>query len=116
MPIGIFITLFVFVISLITLIASVSFLIRPIDSGFAVVKALTRATIFAMVLGFFSGMVFPLKNAVINAGTEEVVRVTGHFLEGMIESFVPVIIGFAILSLSWVVVALGNKRKGNASK
>jgi len=116
MPIGIFISLFIFIISLITLIASVSFLIHPLDSRFAAVKALTRATIYATVLGFFSGMVFPFKNAIINTGNEEVVKVTGHFLGGVIESFVPVIIGFSILSLSWVVVALGNNRKGNASK
>lgn len=116
MPIGIFISLFIFIVSLVTLIGSVSFLIHPLDSRLAVVKALTRATIYATVLGFFSGMVFPLKRGIINIGNEKVIKVTGTFLEGVIESFVPVIIGFTLLSLSWVVVALGIKRKGNNIK
>ena len=116
MPIGIFISLFIFVVSLITLIGSVFFMIHPLDSRFAAIKALTRATIYATILGFFSGMAFPFKHAIINTGNDMIVKFTGKFLEGIIESFVPVIIGFAFLSLSWVVVALGIKKKGTPAK
>jgi|GEM_PF-1942369 len=111
MPLGIFIVLFVFIVSFITLIASVAFLMHPQDSRFATVKALTRATIYATVLGLFSGLVAPFKHCIVEAGNKDAVQMTGTFLQGMIESFVPVIIGFTLLSLSWVVVALGIQRK-----
>ncbi len=98
---------FVLLLGLGTLVAAGVFVFRRDLGKLALVRALTLATVFAIAAGLCANVAAVLTNAPGHAPE-------GHLVEavmlGLAESLAPGILGFTMLSISWLLVAVGTRR------
>jgi len=102
---GITITVFIFVLGVVTLGVAVSFLIHPSERKLGFIKPLSHATIFASILGFVSGLAITFYHLSRSAG-----KMANTVAGGVCESLIPAAIGFALLSIAWCAVSLGMRK------
>ena len=106
---------FVVIVGLATLVVAIRFAFRPAERTLAVIRPLCAATVFSAFVAFLLGIANGLKAlgrlldaAADAAGTSHAWRV---FLEGMAESPAPLVLGFAVVAVAWVLVAAGMRRQ-----
>ena len=106
---------FVVIVGLATLATSINFALRPAERTLAVLRPLSAATAFsslaAFLLGLANGLVGlsrSLEHAADAASTSRVWRV---FIAGLAESPASLVLGFALLSVVWLLVAVGLRRQ-----
>ncbi len=106
---------FAAILGLATLAAAIHFAFRPAEKSLSVLRPLCAATAFASLAAFFLGVANglvglsrALERATDAASSAQVWRT---FLGGLAESPAALILGFAVLSVSWLLVAVGLRRQ-----
>jgi hypothetical protein len=100
----------ILLLSLATLGVAVAFAVRPAERKLAVLRPLSLATVFAVVSTTYAGLGATLVH-VAEGGTVPPDKLVASLVEGLAEATVPGIFAFAVLSLAWVMVAVGMRRQ-----
>jgi len=112
---GIVITLFVAIVGLAALGMAILFAVRPTERGLAIVRPLSATTTFAALTAFLLGITNALVgvNRRLEAAPDAaaVAKAWQVFLAGLAEGTVPLILAFALLSVAWLLVAVGLRRQ-----
>jgi len=82
---------------------------RPTERNLALMRPLSLAGLFAAIAGMVSGFINVLRVFWSREPTPETYRIMAV---GAAESLVPVLVGFACLTVAWLVVAIGMGRRG----
>ena len=90
-----------------TMVAAGVFVFRRDARKLALVRALTLATVFAIVTGLCANVAAVMTYAADHAPEGHLVDVVMH---GLAESLAPGVLGFTMLSISWLLVAVGTRR------
>jgi hypothetical protein len=106
---------FVAIVGLATLAMAISFAVRPAERTLAVIRPLAAATTCASLTAFFLGMANgltfltrSLERATDAAASAQVWRA---FVGAAAETPAPLILGFALLAVVWLLVAVGLRRQ-----
>jgi len=95
------------VIAVIPAALGVAYALRPSEGRLALMRPLSLASLFAALAGFASGLMHGLMWA---ASRGEPLS-SGAALAGLAESLVPLFVSFSALTVAWLMVALGLRRK-----
>ncbi len=109
MTMGIIITVLIVLLGLFTLSMSVSFFLKPTEVKLGLVRPLSVATTYASVVGLTSGLAVALFN-MAQALENPQASPAGQFVGGVSEALIPAIIGFSLLTVSWLAISLGMRR------
>ncbi len=103
---------FFIVVGLVTLGVSVRFAFKPAERVLAMVRPLCAATTFSSLAAFFAGVVNGLAGVtrLIDSGTDTA-RIWRLAIGGFAESPIALVAGFAIVSVAWLLVAVGLRRQ-----
>ena len=106
---------FAVIVGLATLWTAAYFAFRPTEKTLSVLRPLCAATAFSSLAAFFLGVangLFALQRALERAVDEAArAQVWRIFLGGLAESPAALILAFALLSVSWLLVAVGLRRQ-----
>jgi hypothetical protein len=102
--------MFTILVCLAPMLMAVVYAVRPTERRLALMRPLSLAAIFAAVAGAVSGIATVLRG----------IAATGQFSAdsysriamGLSEALVPVFVGFAFLTIAWLLVTLGMRRTG----
>jgi len=97
------------IVGIVPLVMSVVYVTRPTERHLALMRPLSLAALFAAVAGGVLGCINVLKFVWTRELTGESYRVIAV---GAAESLVPVLVGFASLTMAWLLVAVGMGRRG----
>jgi len=100
------------IIGFVPLVMAVVYVIRPTERHLALMRPLSLAGLFAAISGGVLGFINVLHvvwTRELTAKTYEVMAV------GAAESLVPVFVGFASLTVAWLLVAVGMGRNAATS-
>jgi hypothetical protein len=98
------------VLGLVPLIMAVIYVIRPTERHLALMRPLSLAGLFAALAGGVLGLINVLRFVWTREPTAETYRV---MTVGAAESLVILFVGFASLSVAWLLVAVGMGRQGS---
>jgi hypothetical protein len=107
--------LFVVLFGLLTLAAATRFAIRPHTGDVAGIRALTATTAFAVLTALaanFTAVMWKVTGRPEWAHDPELHLIV---MRGLGEATTPAILGFAVLTVTWFLVALGRRRAAQAS-
>ena len=91
------------------LVMAIAYMVRPNETRLALMRPLSLAGIFAALSGGVVGLINALRAIWIRQEpSPEAYRIA---LIGVSESLVPVFVGFACLSVAWLLVAAGMGRR-----
>jgi hypothetical protein len=96
------------ILGLVPLVMAVVYAIRPTERHLALMRPLALAGLFAAIAGGVLGFINVLRFVWACELTAETYRVMAI---GAAESLVPVLVGFASLTLAWLLVAVGMGRQ-----
>jgi hypothetical protein len=96
------------ILGLVPLVMAVVYAIRPTERHLALMRPLSLAGLFAAIAGGVLGFINVLSFVWMREPTAETYRVMAI---GAAESLVPVLVGFASLTLAWLLVAVGMGRR-----
>ncbi len=106
---------FAAIVGFITLAVAVRFAVRPSEKGLSVLRPLCAATAFSSLTAFLFGVangLGGLSRALDRATDPAATTQVWHtFLSGLAESPAALIVGFAILSVCWLLAAVGLRRQ-----
>ena len=91
------------------LVMAAVYVIRPTERNLALMRPLSLAGLFAAIAGGVLGFINVLRVIWTRELTAETYRVMAI---GAAESLVPVFVGFASLTVAWLLVAVGLGRQG----
>lgn len=103
---------FVLAFGALAFVAAVIFAVRPDPRRVDVVRALTRATVFSIAAGIVADL------AKVGSQVPKIPEFANDpkihliLLQGFSESMAPGVLGFTVLSLVWLVMAVGHRRLG----
>ena len=97
---------FILLLGLGSLVAAILFVAKKNLGKLALVRALSLATVFAIASGLCANVAAVMTYAG-HAPEGELVQVVTM---GLAESLAPGILGFTMLSISWLLVAVGTRR------
>ena len=97
---------FVLLLGLGALVAAILFLLKSDLRKLALVRALSLATVFAIASGLCANVAAVMKFAGDYQGPHFLLTV----MYGLAEAAAPGILGFTMLSISWLLVAVGTRR------
>jgi hypothetical protein len=95
-------------LGLVPLVMAVIFAIRPTERNLALMRPLSLAGLFAAITGTVLGLINALRPVWTRELTAETYRIMAI---GAAESLVPVFVGFACLTVAWLLVAVGLGRQ-----
>jgi hypothetical protein len=95
-------------IDLVPLIMAVVFVLRPTERNLALMRPFSLAGLFAALSGGTVGFLHVLTG--IARADEMTQALYGQIAAGASESLVPMFVGFACLSVAWLLVAVGMSR------
>jgi hypothetical protein len=104
---GIF-ALLTLVIDLVPLAMAVVYVLRPTERNLALMRPFSLAGLFAALAGGMLGFLHVLMG--IGATPEFALDTRRRIAVGAAESLVPMFVGFACLSVAWLLVAAGMSR------
>ncbi len=100
---------FLLVILLFLLGVAISFVTRPTEHKLGMLRPLSLALVFALIGALYSGLATAFQASANTANMS-----AGKSLEvlsaGVSEALVPGIVGFAVLAVSWGLVAIGFRK------
>lgn len=94
--------------SLTVLLATIRFAVRPDERRIPFVRAMTAATLLAIVFSVTSDFATVFLN--VPTLSDEPAKQLQFLLQGSFESLTPAILGFGTLSLAWLAQAVGTWR------
>jgi hypothetical protein len=94
-------------VTLFPLGAGAAYLIRPTEDRLALMRPVSLAGIFAALSGTMAGFINVLRSVWVNdpPPTTQVLAV------GTAESLVPLFVGFGCLTVAWLCIAVGLRRR-----
>ena len=96
------------VLDFVPLVMAVMYVVRPTDRHLALMRPLSLAGLFAAIAGGVLGFI----NVLRFVGTRELTAETYRVMAiGAAESLVPLLVGFASLTVAWLLVAVGMGRQ-----
>ena len=101
---------FVLVFGLLALIAASLFARRPDARRVETVRSLSRATLFSVGAGIVADIAAVGSKVPANPEWANSPKLHLILLEGISESMAPGVLGFTLLSLVWLVMAVGHRR------
>lgn len=101
---------FVLGLGLIALMAAVAFAVRPDERRVAAIRDLSWATLFSTAAAIVSGFAAVGYKVPANPDWANNPKIHLIVMEGISESLSGGILGFALLTLTWLVVAVGHRR------
>ena len=99
------------IVVLVPLVMAVVYVIRPSERHLALMRPLSLAGLFAAIAGGVLGFINVLQFLWTRELTAETYRVMAV---GAAESLVAVLVGFASLTVAWLLVAVGMGRQGTS--
>jgi hypothetical protein len=96
-------------VGIVPLIMAVVYVSRPTERHLALMRPLSLAALFAAIAGTVLGGINVLSLAWTREFTAETYRVMAA---GTAESLVSALVGFASLTVAWLLVAVGMGRRG----
>lgn len=106
---------FVVIVGLATLAMAIKFALRPAERSLAILRPLCAATAFsslaAFLMGLANGLVFLSRSLERASDGAASARVWPVFIAGLAESPAALVLGFAVLSVVWLLVAVGMRRQ-----
>jgi len=106
---------FAVIVELATLATAIRFAFRPAEKSLAILRSLCAATIFSALAAFFLGVANGIVavNRALERATDAAAsaQVWHMFLGGLAETPAALILAFAFLAVSWLLVALGLRRQ-----
>jgi hypothetical protein len=97
------------ILGFVPLIMALVYVIRPTERHLALMRPLSLAGLFAAIAGGVLGFINVLRLVWTRELTAETYRVMAI---GAAESLVPILVGFASLTVAWLLVAVGMGRQG----
>ena len=91
------------IMGFVPLVMAVVYALRPTEQNLSLMRPLSLAGLFAAIAGMLLGFINVLKAFWTREPTSETYRVMAV---GAAESLVPVLLGFACLTVAWLVVAI----------
>lgn len=98
------------ILGFVPLVMAAVYVIRPTERHLALMRPLSLAGLFAAIGGGVLGFINVLRLASSRELTAETYRVMAT---GAAESLVPMLVGFASLTVAWLLVAVGMGRQGD---
>jgi hypothetical protein len=95
-------------LSVVPLVMAVVYASRPTEQNLALMRPLSLAGLFAAIAGTLTGFINVLRLFWTRGPASDTYRVMAV---GAAESLVPVLLGFACLTVAWLVVAIGMARR-----
>ncbi len=110
---GIVITAFVAIVGLAALATAIRFALRPSEHGLAVLRPLSATTTFAALTAFLLGITNGLVGVIrrLEQAGDAAAAAWRTFLAGLAEATVPLILAFALLTVAWLLAAVGLRRQ-----
>ncbi len=99
-----FLALLSLVVAAVPLVAAAIYAARPSESKLSLMRPLSLASLFAGLLGIFTGFVNILQGI---AATDDMTGRWSRVAAGASEALVPVVFTFACLTLAWLLIAIG---------
>ena len=98
------------ILSLVTLGISISYAVTPGERKLGMLRPLSVATLFSVLNGVVAGLGVAFLHASqgMIAGRA---NVSAMLFAGLAESAVPAVIGFTVLAVCWILVAVGLRRQ-----
>jgi hypothetical protein len=106
--------LFFALVGLATLATGASFAFRPTERTLDVLRPLCAATTYSALAAFFAGVVnglYGLSHLLDGPATAAPVRLWPMVVGAFAESPIPLVAGFAAVSVTWLLVAVGLRRR-----
>ena len=110
MILGIMITFIILLLGLVTVGVSVSFLLKPTEVKLGFIRPLSVATTYASIAGFVTGMATTLTKISWDLQDGKGASFTAKFMAGISEALIAAIVGFFLLTIAWVAIALGMRK------
>ena len=110
MTLGIVVTSVILVLGLVSVGVSVSFLLKPTEVKLGFIRPLSIATTYASIVGFVTGLAVTLTNISWELKDGGSSGSSAIFLSGISEALISAIIGFSLLTVAWIAVALGMRK------
>lgn len=102
-------------VGLVTLAVAIRFAFRPAERTLGLIRPLCAATTYSSLAAFFAGIangMFALVRVLDSAGDAAApARVGRMALGGFAESPIALVLGFGIVSVAWLLVAVGLRRQ-----
>jgi hypothetical protein len=98
------------ILGLVPLVMAAVYVIRPTERHLALMRPLSLAGLFAAIAGGVLGFINVLRFVATREPAAETYRVMAI---GAAESLVPMFVGFASLTVAWLIVAVGMGRQGD---
>jgi hypothetical protein len=114
MILGISFMLFLLAVGVATLGTAVSIAVRPDERKILSSRPMSTCTVFAVAAAMAAGLATSLTNAAGRPGGLAGQEATTRLLAGLAESMVPPLVGFALLAVGWLLVAIGVRRRAGA--
>jgi hypothetical protein len=105
---GFVFVLFIVVVGVATVVAAAGFALRPQERTLAILRPLSASTAFVASSALLAGAAMALKNGADGALSAEALRT---LVAGLAEACVAGVLGFALLGVAWLLVAVGFRRQ-----
>ncbi|MBI5440632.1 MAG: hypothetical protein HY900_05390 [Deltaproteobacteria bacterium] len=112
MILGVSFMLFLLVAGVVTLGMAISIAVRPDERKVLAFRPMSACTVSAIAAATAAGLATTLTSAAGKPGGLVGPEATAGLLAGLAESMVPPLVGFALLAVAWLLVALGLRRQG----
>lgn len=100
----------ILLVGIVMLITSVSFAWRRAEHKLGMIRPLSLAMVFATLSGICTGLGATVSHIARRPDLATGGDFSGALLEGIGESLAPAILGFAVLTVCWLIVAVGMRR------
>jgi hypothetical protein len=90
---------------------AISFAIRPGERKLAVYRPLSVSTLFFTLAGLFSGLAMTMYRTTTDSRFVDSPDIHRWVMMGIGESMANAILGFSLLALAWLIVAVGMRRQ-----
>jgi len=101
----------VLLFSILVLVASAQFALKPAPKRLAIIRALTMALLFSSIAGLLTNFVAVSSKVTGRPEWANSPDVHLIILSGLGEAVTPAVLGFTSLSLAWLFVAVGARRR-----
>ena len=98
-------------VAVVPAVMAVGYVIWPSESKLALMRPLTLASLFGALAGFVAGVINGVVWAVEHGAIGQGGPISTAFMIGLTESMVPLFVSFGSLTVAWLLVAVGMRRK-----
>jgi len=103
---------FILILGLVTLGAAAAFMRKPQAQDVGMIRGFSVATVFAVLSGIAADLAAVFTHVPNNPEFAQSPDMPLIVMTGLAESLTPAILGFSMLTLAWMVTAVGVRRLG----